>query len=116
MIILLKKAQTHKKTNVSKHPMLRFYENHKLASKLFLFNKETQVEIFIESVFGKSNCSGNQGVRPFLMVDVVMVVDASTTATALLCRPYDEKNDVDEFHLRCSEKVNVDEIHLRHFF
>ena len=42
--------------------MLRFYEKHKLASKLFLFNKETQVEIFFESVFGKSNCSGNQSV------------------------------------------------------
>ncbi len=42
--------------------MLRFYEKHKLASKSFLFNEETQVEIFFESVFGKSNCSGNQGV------------------------------------------------------
>jgi hypothetical protein len=42
--------------------MLRFYEKHKLASMLFLFNKETKVEIFFESVFGKSNCSGNQGV------------------------------------------------------
>jgi hypothetical protein len=50
--ILLKKAQTHKKSNVGKHPMLRFYEKHNLASKLFLFDKETQVEIFIESVFG----------------------------------------------------------------
>jgi hypothetical protein len=63
MIILLKKAQTHDKSNVSKHPMLRFYEKHKLSSKLFLFNKETQVETFFEFVFGKStNCSGNQGV------------------------------------------------------
>ncbi len=42
--------------------MLRFYKKHKLACKSFLFNKETQVEIFFESVFGKSNCSGNQGV------------------------------------------------------
>jgi hypothetical protein len=49
IIILLKKAQTHKKSNFSKHPMLRFYEKHNLASKLFLFNKETQVEIFFES-------------------------------------------------------------------
>jgi hypothetical protein len=31
-------------------------------------------------------------LRPFPTVDVVTVVDASTTATALLCRPYDEKN------------------------
>jgi hypothetical protein len=62
MIILLKKAQTHDKSNVGKHPMLRFYKKHKLVSKLFLFNKETQVEIFFESVFRKSNCSGNQGV------------------------------------------------------
>jgi hypothetical protein len=62
MIILLKKAQTHNPLNVGKHPMLRFYEKHKLTSKLFLFNKKTQVEIFFESVFGKSNCSGNQGV------------------------------------------------------
>jgi hypothetical protein len=61
MIILLKKAQTHYKSNVGKHPMLRFYEKHKLASKSYLFNKETQVDIFFESVFGKSNCSGNQG-------------------------------------------------------
>jgi hypothetical protein len=53
---------------------------------------------------------------PFLTVDVVVVVDASTTTTASLCRPYNEKNNVDEFHLRCSKKVNVDEIHLCHFF
>jgi hypothetical protein len=62
MIILLKKAQTHNKSNVGKHPMLRFYKKHKLASKSILFNEETQVEFFFESVFGKSNCSGNQGV------------------------------------------------------
>jgi hypothetical protein len=62
MIILLKKAQTRNKLNVRKHPMLRFYKKHKLASKSFLFNEETQVEIIFESVFGKSNCSGNQGV------------------------------------------------------
>jgi hypothetical protein len=36
--------------------MLRIYEKHNLASKSFLFNKETQVEIFFESVFGKSKC------------------------------------------------------------
>jgi hypothetical protein len=42
--------------------MLRFYEKHNLASKLILVNKETQVELFFESVFGKSNCSGNQGM------------------------------------------------------
>ncbi len=54
--ILLKKAQTHKKSNLGKHPMLRFYEKHNLASKLFLFNKETQVENFFESVFWKSKC------------------------------------------------------------
>ncbi len=54
--ILLKKAQTHKNSNFSKHPMLRFYEKHNLASRLLLFNKETQVEIFFESVFGKSKC------------------------------------------------------------
>jgi hypothetical protein len=59
---LLKKAQTHDKSNVGKHPMLRIYKKYKLASKLFLFNKETQVVILFESVFGKFNCSGNQGV------------------------------------------------------
>jgi hypothetical protein len=53
---LLKKSQTHKKLNLGKHPMLRFNEKHNLAIKLFLFNKETQVEIFFESVFGKSKC------------------------------------------------------------
>ncbi len=62
MIILLKKAQTHNKLNVGKHPMLRFYKKHKLARKSFLFNKETQVEIFFEYVFGKSNCLENQGM------------------------------------------------------
>ncbi len=62
MIILLKKAQTQGKLNVGKHPMYRFYEKDNLTSKLFLFNKETQVEIFFESVFRKSNCSRNQGV------------------------------------------------------
>jgi hypothetical protein len=45
--ILLKKAQTHQKLNFGKHQMLRFYEKHNLASKLFLFNKETQVELFL---------------------------------------------------------------------
>ncbi len=54
--ILLKKVQTHKKLNFDKNPMLRFYEKHILASKLFLFNKETQLEIFFESVFRKSKC------------------------------------------------------------
>jgi hypothetical protein len=56
MKILLKKAQTHKKMNFGKLPMIRFYKKHSLASKLFLFNKETLVEIFFESV------SGNQSV------------------------------------------------------
>ncbi len=55
MKILLKKAQTHKNSNFGKHTMLRFYEKHNLASKLFLFNKETHVEI-CESVCGKSKC------------------------------------------------------------
>ncbi len=32
--------------------MVRFYEKHNLASNVFLFNKETQVDIFFESVFG----------------------------------------------------------------
>jgi hypothetical protein len=49
-----KKAQTHAKSNFGKHPMLRFHKKHNLASKLFLFHKETQVEIFFEPVFGKS--------------------------------------------------------------
>jgi hypothetical protein len=51
-----KKSTTHETSNFSKHPMLRFYEKHNLASKLFLFNEEIQVEIFFESVFGKSKC------------------------------------------------------------
>ncbi len=34
---------------------------------------------------------GSPPLRPFLTVDMVAVVDASTTATALLCRPYNEK-------------------------
>ncbi len=57
MKILLKKAQTHKNSNFGKHPMLRFYEKPNLASKSFLFNEETQVKIFFESVFGKSKCN-----------------------------------------------------------
>jgi hypothetical protein len=54
--ILLKKAQTHENSNFGKHPMLRFYEKHNLASKLFIFKNEIQVENFFESVFGKSKC------------------------------------------------------------
>jgi hypothetical protein len=54
--ILLKKAQTHKKTNFCKHPMLRFYKKHILASKLFLFSKEIQVDFFLNL------CSRNQSV------------------------------------------------------
>jgi hypothetical protein len=50
------KLLTHKKSNFGKHPMLRLYKKHNLASKLFLFYKETQVEIFFESVLGKSKC------------------------------------------------------------
>ncbi len=46
--------------------MLRFYEKHNLASKLFLFNKETQVDFFLIL------CSGNQsviaGVRIFYTI------------------------------------------------
>jgi hypothetical protein len=57
-----KKVQTHDKSNVDKHPMLRFYKKHKLASKSFLFNKVNEVEIFFESIIGESNCSENQGV------------------------------------------------------
>jgi hypothetical protein len=34
-----------------------FYEKNNLASKLFLFNKETLVEIFFESVFWKIKCN-----------------------------------------------------------
>jgi hypothetical protein len=51
-----KKTQTYKKSNFDRHPMIRFYKKHNLASKSLLFNKETQVEIFFESVFGKSKC------------------------------------------------------------
>ncbi len=50
--ILLKKSQTHKKSNFGKHPMLRLYEKHNMASKLFIY-KDTQVEIFFKSVFRK---------------------------------------------------------------
>jgi hypothetical protein len=35
--------------------MLRFYEKHNLASKLFLFNKEIQREFFLESVYGNQS-------------------------------------------------------------
>ncbi len=42
-----KKSTTHKKSNFGKPPMLRFYEKHNLASKLFLFNKETSDLNFI---------------------------------------------------------------------
>ncbi len=65
MKILLKKAQTHKKLNFGKHTMLRFYKKHNLASKSFLFNKETQVEIFLNL------CLGNQSV-----IDGVCIFDA----------------------------------------
>ncbi len=51
-----KKIINTKKSNFGKHPMLRLYGKHNLASKLFLFYNETQVEIFFESVFGKSKC------------------------------------------------------------
>jgi hypothetical protein len=53
--ILPKKAQTYKKLNFGKHPMIRFYKKHNLASKSFLFNKETQVDFFFESVFGNQS-------------------------------------------------------------
>ncbi len=56
MKILLKKAQTHKKLNYGRHPMLRFYEKHNLASKSFLLNKETQVDFFLWSCVWKSKC------------------------------------------------------------
>ncbi len=36
--------------------MIRFYEKHNLASKLFLFDKETQVDISLNL------CWGNQSV------------------------------------------------------
>ncbi len=47
MKILLKKAQTHKKSNFNKHPMLRFYEKHNLASKLFLFNSLSAKSVLV---------------------------------------------------------------------
>jgi hypothetical protein len=47
--------------------MLRFYKKHIVASKLFLFNKETQVEIFFESVFSR-NQSVIAGVCIFDMI------------------------------------------------
>ena len=56
MRILLKKAETHNKSNFGRHPIIRFYEKHNLASESLLFNKETLVEIFFESVFGKLKC------------------------------------------------------------
>ncbi len=49
--ISLKKAQTHKKLNYDRHPMLIFYKKHNLARELFLLNKETHVEFFFEAVF-----------------------------------------------------------------
>jgi hypothetical protein len=49
MKIPQKKTQTHEKSNFGKHPMLRFYEKHNMASNLFLFNKETQVELFLQN-------------------------------------------------------------------
>jgi hypothetical protein len=57
-----KKSPNTQEIEFCKHPRLRFYKKHNLPRKLFLFNKETQVEIFFESVFGKYNCSGNQSV------------------------------------------------------
>ncbi len=35
-----KKAQTHDKLNVGKHPMLRLYKKYKLGSKSFLFTAQ----------------------------------------------------------------------------
>ncbi len=43
--------------------MLRFYEKHNLANKLFLFYKETQVEISLNLCLG--NHSVIAGVRNF---------------------------------------------------
>ncbi len=51
-----KKIINTQKMNFGKHPMLRFYKKHNLASKLFLFYKETQVEISLNL------CLGNQSV------------------------------------------------------
>jgi hypothetical protein len=56
MRILLKKAQTRNKSNFGRHPILRFYKNHNLASKLFLFNKEILVGIFFESMSRRLKC------------------------------------------------------------
>jgi hypothetical protein len=53
---VLKKTQTHEKSNFGKHPMLRFYKKHNLASKLFLFKKEAQVKNSLNL------CSRNQSV------------------------------------------------------
>jgi hypothetical protein len=64
MIILQKTSQTHEKMIFGKHSMLRFYEKHNLASKLFLFNKETQVETFCNL----GNQSVIAGVRIFDMI------------------------------------------------
>ncbi len=54
-----------------------------------------QITLFSAPEFGNLvvGCGGvcHLCVRPFLTVDVVAVVDASTTVTALLCRPYNEK-------------------------
>jgi hypothetical protein len=38
------------------HTNQEFYKKHNLANELFLFNKETLVEIFCESVFEKLKC------------------------------------------------------------
>ncbi len=54
--ILLKKAQTYKKSNFGKHPTIRFYKKHNFASKLFFFNKETQ------EIFSLNQCSENKSV------------------------------------------------------
>ncbi len=47
-----KKTQTHKKSNFGKHPMLRLYKKHDLASKLFLFIKEIYVELSLNLCLG----------------------------------------------------------------
>jgi hypothetical protein len=44
--------------------MITFYEKYNLASKLFLFNHETQVE------FSLNLCLGNQFVPPTLIPSV----------------------------------------------
>jgi hypothetical protein len=86
MIILLKIAQTHDKLNVGKHQMLRFCKKHKLASKSFLFNKETQVELFFEFVFEKSNCSGNQGVIASVHILTQFHIFILNSLTAMVLR------------------------------